>query len=159
MNAGERLYSAAYIIPSPNLGQDRKHTNHLRLLFSLLIEGNLIAIAETDSLQELYELLRSVPSFGPFLALQYAIDLNCTAHFVFSEMDFVVAGPGALRGIKQSFVPHHDPLTLGYSPKWSLPWSAQQPTRTEIPGDLSLGEVTCTFPAVAEPTLMATAPM
>jgi hypothetical protein len=30
--AGERLYSAAYIIPPPPLGEQRKHSNHLRLL-------------------------------------------------------------------------------------------------------------------------------
>src|SRR5205814_1737754 len=30
MAAGERLYSAAYIMPSPKLGSQRKHANHLR---------------------------------------------------------------------------------------------------------------------------------
>jgi hypothetical protein len=30
--AGERLYSAAYIIPPPPLGENRKHSNHLRLV-------------------------------------------------------------------------------------------------------------------------------
>ena len=30
--SGERLYSAAYVIPPPPLGEERKHANHLRLL-------------------------------------------------------------------------------------------------------------------------------
>ncbi|MEU6323803.1 nucleotide kinase domain-containing protein [Streptomyces sp. NPDC047009] len=30
--AGQRLYSAAYIVPPPQLGEHRKHQNHLRLL-------------------------------------------------------------------------------------------------------------------------------
>lgn len=30
--AGRKLYSAAYVIPPPRLGADRKHSNHLRLL-------------------------------------------------------------------------------------------------------------------------------
>ncbi|HEY5990461.1 MAG TPA: nucleotide kinase domain-containing protein [Streptosporangiaceae bacterium] len=32
LTAGERLYSAAYIVPPPPLGETRKHRNHLRLV-------------------------------------------------------------------------------------------------------------------------------
>src|SRR5262245_43494988 len=34
--AAERLYSAAYVIPPPRLGEARKHRNHLRLLELLM---------------------------------------------------------------------------------------------------------------------------
>ena len=51
----------------------------------------------------LYRRLLAIPSFGPFLAFQYAVDLNYTPHFDFDEMDFVVAGPGAIRGIAKCF--------------------------------------------------------
>ena len=47
--------------------------------------------------------LCEVQSFGPFLAFQYAIDLNYSPYFEFDEMEFVVAGPGALRGIGKCF--------------------------------------------------------
>jgi hypothetical protein len=100
---GDSLYSAAYIMPCPKLGEATKHANHLRLVASLLADGTLDGIGEARSLQELYERLVAVPSFGPFLAFQYAIDLNYSDLFGFSEMDYVVAGPGALDGIAKCF--------------------------------------------------------
>ena len=103
MATGDRLYSAAYIMPSPKLGEPRKHTNHLRLLDELLIDGTIDRIIEASSLCELYTTLVEVHSFGPFLAFQFAIDLNYTDLFGFSEMDFVMAGPGARDGIAKCF--------------------------------------------------------
>jgi hypothetical protein len=55
------------------------------------------------SLEQVFELLRSYPSLGHFLAFQFAIDLNYSAITNFSEMDFVVAGPGARGGIRKCF--------------------------------------------------------
>ena len=98
-----RVYSAAYIMPNPQLGEDRKHRNHLSLVEMLLQIGVLADFEKARSLRTLYERLCDVPSFGPFLAFQYAIDLNYSPHFDFDEMEFVVAGPGALRGIGKCF--------------------------------------------------------
>jgi hypothetical protein len=103
MHDGRRLYSAAYIMPSPQLGQARKHANHLRLLERLLRDGTLERLIEAPSLDQLYRRLVDVQSFGPFLAFQFAIDLNYTSVFAFSEMDYVVAGPGARDGIAKCF--------------------------------------------------------
>lgn len=103
MARGERLYSAAYIMPSPKLGEARKHANHLRLLDELLVDGTVERMLAAESLRELYEILVGVHSFGPFLAFQFAIDLNYSELFDFSEMDFVVAGPGAHDGIAKCF--------------------------------------------------------
>lgn len=108
MAAGERLYSAAYIMPSPKLGETRKHANHLRLLDALLVDGTVDRLIHAGSLRELYEILLGVHSFGPFLAFQFAIDLNYSELFDFSEMDFVVAGPGAHDGIAKCFSNAHD---------------------------------------------------
>ena len=102
-DAGDRLYSAAYIMPSPKLDHARKHHNHLALIDGLVKDGTLARLTQADSLEDLYFRLLSIPSFGPFLAFQYAIDLNYTPHFDFDEMDFVVAGPGAIRGIDKCF--------------------------------------------------------
>lgn len=101
---GARLYSPAYIMPSPKLGASRKHTNHLRLLDQLLSDGTVDQLASASSLKELYSILAGVHSFGRFLAFQFAIDLNYSALYPFSEMDFVVAGPGAEDGISKCFV-------------------------------------------------------
>ena len=102
-DAGERLYSAAYVMPSPKLGHARKHDNHLALLDSLLKDGTLARLSTAASLEDLYHGLLGIPSFGSFLAFQYAVDLNYSPHFDFDEMDFVVTGPGAARGIAKCF--------------------------------------------------------
>lgn len=103
-SAGQRLYSGAYIMPSPRLGGPTKHANHLRLLARLLDDGTVDRLAAAGTLRELYDTLMSVHSFGRFLAFQFAIDLNYSTLFRFSEMDHVVAGPGALDGIAKCFV-------------------------------------------------------
>ncbi|WP_214319038.1 nucleotide kinase domain-containing protein [Nonomuraea sediminis] len=106
--AGERLYSAAYITPPPALGQQRKHSNHLRLI-EMMMNGRAPArIQEAASMREAYEVLLDFPALGPFLAYQYLIDLNYSAHLSFSEMDFVVPGPGARDGIRKCFGPAAD---------------------------------------------------
>lgn len=102
-DSGSRLYSGAYIMPSPALGHRRKHANHLALLEQIIADGTVDAITEARSLRGLYRALLQISSFGSFLAYQYAVDLNYTPHFPFDEMEFVVAGPGALRGIEKCF--------------------------------------------------------
>ena len=103
LDAGERLYSAAYIMPSPKFGYPRKHQNHLALLDGILQDGAILRLGRASSLKDLYLELLTIPSFGRFLAFQYAIDLNYSPHFDFDEMEFVVAGPGAIRGIAKCF--------------------------------------------------------
>lgn len=103
MDRGERIYSAAYIMPAPNLGYIRKHENHLALLKSMMDDSLPGKIERARSLREVYELLIKYPGFGPFLAFQYSIDLNYSNLLAFDEIDFVVAGPGALDGIAKCF--------------------------------------------------------
>jgi hypothetical protein len=105
---GERLYSAAYIVPPPQLGEDRKHRNHLRLLEMMMTTGAARRVAAAPTMQQAYEVLLSYPALGPFLAYQFTIDLNYAVHLDFSEMDFVVAGPGARDGIRKCFGPAAD---------------------------------------------------
>lgn len=98
-----RLYSAAYIMPDPKFGFERKHQNHLQLLRLMLQNKTPQRIVEAKSLNEVYEILREFPSIGSFLAFQLAIDINYSELVNFSEMDFVVAGPGAQNGIRKCF--------------------------------------------------------
>lgn len=100
---GERLYSAAYVIPPPRLGADRKHTNHLRLL-RLMMKSRITERLQTAStMRAAYELLLSYPTLGAFLAYQFLVDLNYSGALDFDEMEFVVAGPGARDGIRKCF--------------------------------------------------------
>jgi len=100
---GERVYSAAYIMPSPHFGSARKHRNHLRLLEHMMRDGAPRRIAQARSMGEVFGILRAYPSIGDFLAFQFAVDLNYSNLIDFSEMDFVAAGPGARDGIRKCF--------------------------------------------------------
>ncbi|MBD2704685.1 hypothetical protein IC229_28880 [Spirosoma sp. BT702] len=99
------IYSAAYIMPSAGrvFGHKFKHTNHLALLAQMMKDRVCDTVVEAKSLEEVYKILLSYPSFGSFLAFQYTIDLNYSSIINFSEMDFVVAGPGAKSGILKCF--------------------------------------------------------
>lgn len=101
--AGRRVYSAAYIIPPPPFGESRKHRNHLRLIEHMMDDGLAGDLASARSLQEVFELILSFPSLGPFLAYQLTIDLNYSTLIDFDENDFVVAGPGARSGVTKCF--------------------------------------------------------
>jgi hypothetical protein len=103
--ADTRIYSAAYIMPSaPKVDATSfKHRTHLALLSSVLREGVPERLVAAKSLAEVYAIFLSLPSFGPFLAYQYAVDLNYSEHLAFSENDFVQPGPGALNGLAKCF--------------------------------------------------------
>ncbi|MBQ3545594.1 MAG: hypothetical protein IJA34_11530 [Lachnospiraceae bacterium] len=101
----EKIYSAAYIMPSGKscFGFEKKHQNNLKLLEYMMKSGLSLKIAQTKSLKELYEALLDYPTLGSFLAFQFAIDINYSEMCDYSEMSFVVAGPGAKSGIKKCF--------------------------------------------------------
>jgi hypothetical protein len=102
---GQRLYSAAYIIPPVRFDGTAgvKHRGHLMLLTRMMQEHLPAKIADAPSLSIVYETLKAYPSIGNFLGFQLAIDLNYTAFVDHSEAEFVVAGPGALDGLSKSF--------------------------------------------------------
>lgn len=99
-----RIYSAAYIMPSGNIfGYNKKHQNNLKLLEVMMNNKISLKIAKSKSMKELYEILLSYPTLGKFLSFQYCIDINYSELCDYSEMSFVVAGPGAVNGIKKCF--------------------------------------------------------
>ena len=104
-DANIRNYSAAYIIPSAGrmFGHPRKHSNHLALLQWMIEARYPERLNQMDSMADGYALMCSTPSFGPFLSYQFVTDLNYSPLTAFSEMEFVVAGPGALDGISKCF--------------------------------------------------------
>jgi len=105
-NANERIYSGAYIMTSGKreYGSSLKHQNHLKLLAQEVIDKSLIDhVLKANSLESLYNLLLSIPTFGSFLSYQFAIDINYSTLTNFDEMEFVVPGPGAKDGIKKCF--------------------------------------------------------
>jgi 5-hmdU DNA kinase-like protein len=106
--SGRPIYSAAYIMPSGSrtFRTERKHTAHLQVLQYMMNDGLPRKIAACRTLQGLFNLLRSYPLLGDFLAYQYAIDLNYSDAINFEESEFVVPGPGARSGIAKCFSEH-----------------------------------------------------
>lgn len=103
--SGQRLYSAAYVIPPPKFGAPRKHTNHLRLLDHMMSSDVSCQLQDAATMKQAFESLRAFPGMGDFLAFQFLIDLNYSEVLDFDEMDFVVAGPGARDGLRKCFGP------------------------------------------------------
>ena len=100
----QAIYSAAYIMPSGGKhGEPKKHRNHLALLRNMLADGVPGRITHMKRMRDVFEVLLSYPMIGDFLAYQYATDLNYSELTSFSEMEFVVPGPGARDGIRKCF--------------------------------------------------------
>ena len=116
IRSGARIYSPAYIVPNPPFGQPRKHGNHLRLIEQAMTRLP-DAVTSAPDLRGLYELLSGLPSLGPFLAYQYAIDIAYSEAATASENQFVVPGPGALDGISKCFT-----STGGLHPAEVISW-------------------------------------
>lgn len=105
MVEGHRIYSAAYIMPpgSSAFGHKAKHQNHLKLLEMMMAQSLPQKLASARTMQRGFELLRAYPTIGDFLAYQFVTDVNYSEVTNFSEMDFVIPGPGARDGLRKCF--------------------------------------------------------
>jgi hypothetical protein len=112
------LYSAAYIMPPPRNRTGPKFRRHLGLLRDMLIGGAHERIAEADNMADAYRALIAYESIGPFLSYQFLTDLNYSAHLDFTETEFVVPGPGALRGMRKCIAEPGD-----FSPPDVIRWT------------------------------------
>lgn len=103
------IFSPAYMMTGSHQKYNlfsSKHEKWLRMVEKeLLYEGKLKFIAEkASSLQEIYNTLRGCSFIGEFLAYQYTIDMNYSPVIDYDENSFVMAGIGAIRGIKKCFI-------------------------------------------------------
>jgi len=104
-SGGKRIFSGAYIMPSgcAQYKNSKKHRSYLKLVEKMMCDALPSHLVEADSMFKAFELLRSYPMIGDFLAYQYVIDINYSEMTSFSEMEFVKAGPGAKAGIRKCF--------------------------------------------------------
>ena len=102
---GSTIYSAAYLMASGKnaYGLQRKHSNHLRIIDHMLKDSLPEKIMGSHSMQDINKLLLKYPAIGNFLSYQLSTDINYSPLTNFSEMSFVVAGPGAHEGIEKCF--------------------------------------------------------
>lgn len=103
---GVKIYNDAYIsCANKAFGYEKKHENHLALLYKMFVIDKIQEkIENTKTMQEAFEIIKSYPLIGNFMAYQLVTDLNYSDVVNFSEMEFTVAGPGSERGIKKCFV-------------------------------------------------------
>lgn len=106
MSAGKPIYSSAYIMPpgTKQWGYKKKHRNHLMMIKRMMDDNLPDHIAATSRMQDGYALILNYPTMGEFLAYQLITDINYSEIVDYSEMEFVVPGPGALSGIRKCFL-------------------------------------------------------
>ena len=97
------VYSAAYIMPPPRSISGPKYLRHLELIRRMVQDGAPDWIQSAASMEDGFRILRGYESIGDFLAYQFIIDLNYSAHLTFLESEFVMPGPGAVRGLRKCF--------------------------------------------------------
>ena len=103
---GVKIYNDAYISCANKVfGYDRKHDNHLALLNKMFNEDKIASkIKACKTMKEAFDIIKSYPLIGNFMAYQLVTDINYSEVVDWREDEFTVAGPGSLRGIKKCFI-------------------------------------------------------
>lgn len=116
------IYTSAFILCANDAyGMGSKHLNHVELFKHMFLEENIASeILTAKSLEEVYKSLRRFPLYGNFMSYQTAIDINYSELVDFSENDFTVAGPGALRGLNKIFEDLGD-----FTPEQTIRWMVE----------------------------------
>ncbi|GAA4738057.1 hypothetical protein GCM10025783_05720 [Amnibacterium soli] len=101
-----RLYTGAFILCATDAyGRSVKHLNHVELFRHMFLRSDLVEKVRTaPTLAAVFDTLKSFPLMGNFMSYQIAIDLNYSEVINFSEDDFTQPGPGALRGLRKTFL-------------------------------------------------------
>ena len=106
ISSGVKIYNYAYIsCATKAFGYDRKHDNHLALLNKMFKEDKIQEkIVKCRTMEEGFNIIKSYPLIGNFMAYQLVTDINYSEVTNWREDEFTVAGPGSLRGIKKCFI-------------------------------------------------------
>lgn len=112
VDSGDTIYGNAYIVNCffyqypqyKHITGMSKHRAHFRIFEDEIFQnGHLYDFLEAKTFEDLYWVFRNMKIYGDFTAQQYCIDLNYSPLFNFSENDFVITGPGSLKGIGWTF--------------------------------------------------------
>lgn len=103
---GQAIYNDAYIsCANKAFGYDRKHDNHLALLKKMFLEDKIYdKLITCKNMEEAFNIIKSYPLIGNFLAYQLVTDINYSDTVDFKENEFTIVGPGSERGIKKCFI-------------------------------------------------------
>jgi len=116
IDEGHTLYSNAYMMTSAFLSGNtgkychlkankwRKHQYYFYIFERELIEGGKVSeIMAAKTMEEAFNIMSSVTSFGGFTTYQYIQDINYTNFVDWDDNSFCAAGPGTIRGIERCF--------------------------------------------------------
>jgi len=105
-NSNIPIYNDAYIsCASKVFNYNKKHENHLYLVYKMFFLDKFdLKLLECKTMKEGFELLKSYPLIGDFMAYQLITDINYSDVLNFSESEFTIPGPGAIRGINKVFI-------------------------------------------------------
>ena len=103
---GTKIYNDAYIsCANKAFKYDRKHDNHLALLNKMFFVFFLqLKLLQCKNMEEGFNILKSYPLIGNFMAYQLATDINYCDFINWKEDEFTVVGPGSKRGIAKCFI-------------------------------------------------------
>lgn len=108
---GETIYSPAYMMTGSRsvFGHPEKHRNHYEAMQywfrKKYLVNEIMQYADKtngeylNGYNAIVKILQEQYYVGPFLAMQFATDLNYSSIVNFSENDYIIAGPGAVRGL------------------------------------------------------------
>ena len=96
---GIKIYNDAYIsCANKAFGYDRKHDNHLALLNKMFNEDKIQdKIVKCKTMKEAFNIIKSYPLIGNFMAYQLVTDINYSEVVNWREDEFTIAGPGSIR--------------------------------------------------------------
>lgn len=98
------LFANAYLMAPAGEGFNYSRvTLYMTMLENILNDEQWLTLLCGDSLTDSYELLARYHGFGPFLSYQFAMDFAYAAPFRVNFNDFVVPGPGCIRGMEKVF--------------------------------------------------------
>lgn len=108
-NHTEPLFSNAYVYCT----SDSKYDNRIDLYFAALNKmladdapnqiHNMFMTGKNNGFADVFEYLRGFYGFGDFLAYQFAIDFSYAMPVQVNLNNFVVPGPGCIRGMEKVF--------------------------------------------------------
>ena len=106
LEKGVKIYNDAYIsCANKAFGYDRKHDNHLALINKMFKEDKIQnKIVACSSMESAFNIIRSYPLIGNFLAYQLVTDINYSNIVDWKEFEFTISGPGSIRGINKCFI-------------------------------------------------------
>jgi hypothetical protein len=102
--AGAKIFSGAYVhnqIPNYEHVSPFKHPRYIRLLKVMMEDGVTAKLQAARTYEQAFQVLRKYPLHGNFIGMQHLTDLNYSEVINFDEDDFILPGPGALRGIQK----------------------------------------------------------